>query len=167
MAARRELREGLNKSDLPLVGPINGDYGWAGMDEFREVLTEAEERFERYKRLVGFVVGPVVLIVLYLLPMELSAQAHGLTAVTGFVLVFWLTEAVPVPVTALLGAVLNVLLGVAPAPEVFAPFAHPLVFLFLGGFLLALGMQRWRLHRRIALAILLVLAICWAVGWWL
>jgi sodium-dependent dicarboxylate transporter 2/3/5 len=65
--------------------------------------------------------------------------------------VWWLTEAISVYATALLPLVLMPLFGVAPIRSAAAPYAHELIFLFMGGFLIALAMQRWGLHRRIAL----------------
>ncbi len=121
---------------------------------YKEVLSPAEESFERWRRGVGLFLGPVVFIVLYVMPMgDLPDPIHKLTAVLGFVLVFWLTEAVPLSVTALLGAVLNVVIGVAPAKAVLAPFANPLVFLFLGSFILAEAITHHGLDRRFAFAI--------------
>lgn len=65
--------------------------------------------------------------------------------------VLWLTEAIPIPVTSLLPLVLFPLTGVGNIRESSAPYSNPLIFLFLGGFLLALAMEKWRLHIRIAL----------------
>ncbi len=124
---------------------------------YREVLTPAEESFERWRRRTGLVLGPLVFLLVYLLPLSsLAPEAHRLAAVLGLVLVFWLTEAVPIPVTALLGAVLNVAIGVAPAKIVLAPFAHPLVFLFIGSFILANAITHHGLDRRFAFFILSV-----------
>jgi sodium-dependent dicarboxylate transporter 2/3/5 len=120
-----------------------------------EVISSGEERFEWWRKTTGLFLGPLVFIFLYLLPMpQLSESAHKLLSVIGFVLVFWLTEAIPIPVTALMGAVLNVALGVAPAKEVFAPFAHPLVFLFIGSFIIAKAITYHGLDRRFSFAIL-------------
>ena len=68
--------------------------------------------------------------------------------------VWWATEAVPVPVTAFIPLVLFDPLGISSLRDAAAPYANPIIYLFLGGFLMALALERWDLHRRIALAIL-------------
>ncbi|MBI5599042.1 MAG: SLC13/DASS family transporter [Deltaproteobacteria bacterium] len=123
--------------------------------EPKEVLSRAEEAVERWRRGIGLFLGPVVFLILYFIPVpSLSAEAKDLLAVTGFVLVYWLSEAIPLPATALAGAVLNVFLGVAPAVEVIGPFAHPLIFLFIGSFILAEAVTLHGLERRFSFAIL-------------
>jgi sodium-dependent dicarboxylate transporter 2/3/5 len=67
---------------------------------------------------------------------------------------WWITEAIPIPATALLPLVLFPLLGAGTIRDAASPYANPLIFLFMGGFMLALAMQRWGLHRRIALHII-------------
>jgi sodium-dependent dicarboxylate transporter 2/3/5 len=125
--------------------------------EPREVITHGEEAFEKWRKTSGLFIGPVVFFVIWFIPIPaLSAQAHSLFAVIGLVLVFWLTEAIPIPATALLGAILNVVLGVASAKVVLAPFAHPLVFLFIGSFILAKAVTMHGLDRRFSYAILSV-----------
>ncbi|MBI5560895.1 MAG: anion permease, partial [Deltaproteobacteria bacterium] len=125
------------------------------MEEPKGVFTGGEEAFERWRKPAGLFLGPVLFFILYLLPFpSLSPQAHRLLSVAGLVIVYWLFEAIPLPVTALLGAVLNVFLNVAPAAEVLAPFAHPLVFLFIGSFILAEAIIQHSLDRRFSLAIL-------------
>jgi len=121
---------------------------------YREVLSPSEEKFEYWRKTIGFFLGPLVFVALYLAPAgPLEPAPHRLLAVIGVVLVFWLTEAVPIPVTAIIGAVMNIVLGVAPARAVLAPFAHPLVFLFIGSFMLAEAITHNRLDRRFAFAI--------------
>jgi len=121
---------------------------------YKEVLSPAEERAERIRNLSGFFLGPLAFLVLYFAPLgAMTPVQQRLTAVTGLVIVLWLTESIPIPVTAMLGGVLNVLLGVAPAKVVFAPFAHPLVFLFIGSFILAEAITEHGLDRRFAFAI--------------
>jgi sodium-dependent dicarboxylate transporter 2/3/5 len=107
------------------------------------------------RRTVGSFLAPAVFLALLALPFpSLSAEAHRLAAVMGAVVVLWVTEALPLPVTALLGASACVALDVAPAREVFAPFADPLMFLFIGAFILARGIFLHGLDRRVAYAVL-------------
>ncbi len=123
-------------------------------NEYREVLSPSEERFERARKKAGLFLGPLVFLAVYFFkPAALSPQAGTLAAIFGLMLVFWLTEAVPLAVTAIAGAVLNVLLGVAPAKDVLAPFAHPIVFLFIGSFIMAEALTFHGLDKRFALAV--------------
>jgi sodium-dependent dicarboxylate transporter 2/3/5 len=84
----------------------------------------------------------------------LDPPAHHLAAVIAAVVVLWVSEALPLPVTALLGVAGAVALGVAPAREAFAPFADPLMFLFIGAFILARAIFLHGLNRRVAYAVL-------------
>lgn len=125
----------------------------------REVLSPGELAFERYRRRAGVVLAPAVFIGLLLLPMPgLSGPAHRLAAILGAVVVLWISEVLPMPVTALLGAVAAVVMRVAPAKDVLAPFADPLIFLFIGAFILARGIFLHGLDRRFAYG---VLALPW------
>ncbi|HVF56202.1 MAG TPA: SLC13 family permease [Pyrinomonadaceae bacterium] len=120
-----------------------------------ERISEGEARFERARRLIGFILAPLVFTLLLLAPLPgLKPEAHRLAAVMASVVVLWITEALPLPVTALLGAAVCVVLRVAPAKEVFAPFADPLMFLFIGSFILARAIFLHRLDRRLAFGVL-------------
>ena len=106
-------------------------------------------------RLITLIAGPVVALILWFLPapQEMPAEAWRLVSLASWMVIWWLGEAVPIPATALLPIPLMPLWGIDDMRPVAANYAHPLVFLFLGGFLLAAAMQRWGLHRRIALRI--------------
>ncbi len=120
-----------------------------------EVVSGPEARFERARRVVGLVLAPAVFALLLLLPLAgLKPEAHRLAAVMAAVVVLWITEALPLPVTALVGAAACVVLRVAPAKDVFAPFADPLMFLFIGSFILARAIFLHRLDRRLAFGVL-------------
>lgn len=110
------------------------------------------------RRLIALIAGPVVAIILLLLPAPggMSPQAWRLVALATWMVIWWLGEAVPIPATALLPIPMMPLLGIADMKSVAANYGHTLIFLFLGGFLLAAAMQRWGLHKRIALKIVSV-----------
>src|SRR6185295_236348 len=101
-----------------------------------------------------------VFVLLLLLPLPaLSPAAHRLAAVMATVVVLWISEAVPMPVTALLGVTACVVMRVAPARDAFAPFADPLMFLFIGSFILARAIFLHGLDRRLAFGVLALPAI--------
>ena len=114
----------------------------------------AEAHFNRRRATAGLVVGPLLFLVVLLWPSALPVAAQKLAAIMSLMIVLWMTEALPLPATALVGPMLAVLLGVAPAATVFAPFADPIIFLFIGSFILAEAMFVHRLDRRMAFAAL-------------
>ncbi len=104
----------------------------------------------------GLLFAGLIVLAMWLSP-PLAGLSQGGTRVALLALVMavlWVTEAVPIPATALLPLVLLPLLGISPIREAAAPYADPVIYLFMGGFMLALAMERWGLHRRIALAII-------------
>lgn len=120
-----------------------------------EVISKTEERFDRLRRRAGLYAAPLAFgIVLWLTRGRLTSDGNYLSAVLACVLVLWMTETLPLPVTAMLGACLCIVFGVADARKVFAPFADPIIFLFIGGFIVARAMTLHHLDRRFALAIL-------------
>jgi len=124
-------------------------------DSAFEMVSEAEQRFERLRRGAGFYVAPLAFAVTWALTgKHLSPPGSRLSAVLAGVLVLWMCESIPMPMTAVLGACLCVLLGITDAETAFAPFAHPIIFLFIGSFILGRAMMLHRLDRRFALAIL-------------
>ena len=110
------------------------------------------------KRLIALLAGPVLAVLLLLLPAPagMGAEAWRLVALAVWMVVWWLGEAVPISATALLPIPMMPLFGIEKMKPVAANYGHPLIFLFLGGFLLAAAMQRWGLHKRIALKIVSV-----------
>ena len=125
------------------------------MSEPASQLTQQEECFERWRRRVGLALAPIIFLVLWWMPLTgLAVNAHRLLAVFGLVVTLWLTEAIPLPVTALLGPTLCVVCGIATDKEMFKGFGHPIIFLFMGSFLLAEAMLHHGLNRRIAFQIL-------------
>ena len=117
--------------------------------------TEAEIRFDEMRRKVGIVAGPLVFLIVLTWPFtSLTPEGHRLAAIMALVIVFWITEALPLAVTALLGPTLVVLLQVAPAGLTFRPFASPTIFLFIGSFILAQALFVHRVNERIAYGVL-------------
>ena len=122
-----------------------------------EALSPAEQAFERWRRVGGAVLAPIAFFLTYALTQgHLTSEGRTLSAILTAVCVLWVSEALPLPVTALLGAVLCVVLGVAPVKTVLAYFADPIVFVFVGSFILARAMMLHGLDRRIAMGILSV-----------
>jgi sodium-dependent dicarboxylate transporter 2/3/5 len=111
--------------------------------------------FDAIRRRIGLVLGPAVFLLLLAMPFDqLSPEGHRLAAVWALVIIFWTTEALPLPVTALLGPALAIMLQVAPVREALAPFANPLIFLFIGSFILAQALFVHRVNERIAYGVL-------------
>ncbi|HET8623054.1 MAG TPA: DASS family sodium-coupled anion symporter [Gemmatimonadales bacterium] len=103
----------------------------------------------------GLTLAAVAFAAILFAPLSgLTPEAHRLAAVIAAVVVLWVTEAIPLPVTALIGVAGAVALGVAPAREAFAPFADPLMFLFIGAFMIARAIFVHGLNRRVAYAVL-------------
>ncbi len=111
------------------------------------------QRGVRIVRWVGLAAGPVAAAAMYMLIPDAALDHRGraTAAVAALMAVWWLSEAIPLSATALLPIALFPLLGVLKVGQATAPYASDLIFLFLGGFIVGLAMQRWGLHKRIAL----------------
>lgn len=111
------------------------------------------------KQRVGLVVTPLLALALVTLGDFDPAQPQvgRMAGVAVLMAGWWITEAIPIPATAMLPVVLLPLLGIAPGKQVAGHYFNHVIFLFLGGFIFALAMQRWQLHRRIALSVLTAL----------
>ncbi len=128
------------------------------MSEFSppvEAISAAEAQFDRWRRGVGLALAAAAFGAVLLAPFDaLTLEAHRLAAIMAAVMVLWISEAVPMPVTALLGAAACVIFRVAEPKVVFAPFADPLIFVFIGSFILARGIFLHKLDRRLAFGVL-------------
>jgi sodium-dependent dicarboxylate transporter 2/3/5 len=103
---------------------------------------------------IGLAVGSVLFFLLAFSPIPgIPEPVRKMLAVAVLMAAWWVSEAIPLAATSLLPLLLFPILGLASAAEAAAPYANHLIFLFLGGFMLAQAMQRWNLHRRIALHI--------------
>lgn len=108
------------------------------------------------RKSLGLGLAPLTGLVFYLLPFELEPKAHVLLAIFVAVVILWVTEALPLAGTALMIAPAMVFAGVTDAKAAFAPYADPLLFLFVGGFMIANAMMKHGLDQRIAEAIVSV-----------
>ena len=119
---------------------LEGDYGW--------------------RQRGGLIVGILLLLAGFMVPPQfgMSGEATRVAMLALTMAVLWVTEALPIPATALLPLVMLPALGVyqgkSAMKDAAAPYADPIIYLFMGGFMLSLAMERWNLHRRIALAII-------------
>jgi solute carrier family 13 (sodium-dependent dicarboxylate transporter), member 2/3/5 len=116
----------------------------------------ADRRLLGPRRRLGLLLGPAVFaLLLFLPPPEAMPEAAWHAAAVGSLMaIWWVTEAIPIPATALLPIALFPLVGVLDVAAAASPYANPVIFLFLGGFLIAQAMQRWELHRRVALLVI-------------
>ncbi|SMC53175.1 SLC13 family permease [Sporomusa malonica] len=118
-------------------------------------LSLEEQQFDFRRKTLGLFLGPALGLLVYFMPIAgLKEQAHGLLAIVTFVATWWITEPVPIPVSSMLGPVIATLMGIVNPTQAFAPFANPLIFLFMGSFMLATAMMSHGLDKRFAYAIL-------------
>jgi len=117
---------------------------------------EQNRTTSRWRRLPILLLGPALALLPVLIepPAGLSAAAWRLVGLTLWMALWWFTEVVPLPATALLPLVWMPLVGIMEEKRVATHYADPIIFLFLGGFLIAASMERWGLHRRIAVAVI-------------
>ena len=108
------------------------------------------------KKNIGLFLGPLVffLVKFFYNPEELSHEGLSILASTLWVAIWWITEAVPIYVTALIPIILFPLSGGLELKQTTAAYGHKFVFLFVGGFILAIAIEKWKLHKRIALNII-------------
>lgn len=108
--------------------------------------------------LLLLLLGPLLMLIACIIepPFGMSAAAIKTAALTFWMASWWVSEVVPIAATALLPVVVSPLVSIGTIKQVTEPYAHPLIFLFLGGFLISIAMERWGLHKRIALKTMLL-----------
>ena len=113
---------------------------------------------ELFRKRTGLAIGVVLALAVYfLMPSDLDHALRGTAAIAVLMAAWWMSEAIPISVTALLPLVLFPMLNIAEIGDFSGQYTAPTIFLFMGGFLLALAMQRWNLHRRVALWVLVAM----------
>ncbi|MCY7662068.1 anion permease, partial [Bacillus safensis] len=109
--------------------------------------------------LIGLVLGPTLfLLVFFLIPEdELTYAARVVLGITAWTATWWVTEALPIPATSLFPIILLPTLGGLSMEQASRAYGDPIVFMYMGGFMIAIAIEKWKLHRRMALHILRVI----------
>jgi len=120
-----------------------------------ENIAGEQTGFGRLGRWIGLILGPALALGLQALPPPegLTPEAWCVVSLAALMVVWWVTEAIPISATALIPLAALPLIGALSMKDAASPYADPIVFLFIGGFILAACVERWRLHERIALSI--------------
>lgn len=105
-------------------------------------------------KLMGLILGPVVLVGVLMLPLSLAPAQQALLAVILMTVIYWIFQPIAIPVTSILALTLTIVLDVASARTVFGAFSSPTLFLLIGAFLITLAMVKYGLGKRIALTVL-------------
>ena len=105
---------------------------------------------------LGLFLGPIAFLLIYFFMSspDLNPAAQSMLALAAWMAIWWIFEAIPIAATAIIPLILMPLLGILPIADVSENYMHPTVLLYMGGFLLATGIEKWSLHRRIALNII-------------
>jgi sodium-dependent dicarboxylate transporter 2/3/5 len=118
-------------------------------------VNEGEPREYTNRQKFGLLLGPALFLLMLLIPTPAGMEpaAQNMAAVALLMATWWMCESIPIPATSLLPIALFPLFSISSTQKATAPYANHLIFLFMGGFIIALSMQRWNLHRRIAMNI--------------
>jgi len=119
-----------------------------------------EQEYGKRNR-IGLLLGPLLFVALLLLPVPpgMKPEAWSVVAVAVLMATWWMTEAIPIPATSLLPIALFPTLGIMKSAQATAPYANHLIYLFFGGFFIALTMEKWNLHKRIALQVIRIVGV--------
>ena len=121
----------------------------------QETAAQESASFDRKRHVIGAFLGPICALLVWFTPIEaLTPESHKLLAIMTLVAIWWITEPVAIPVTSLVGPTLCVIFGVVSMKEAFAAFGNPMIFLFMGGFIIAKAMMVNGLDKRIAYGIM-------------
>ncbi|MCM3714595.1 SLC13 family permease [Alkalihalobacillus oceani] len=138
--------------------------GQGGTDESlggREPRPPSEKPSRPYSQaqLIGLLLGPALFLVtmLFFHPEGLAPEGKAVLAVTLWIATWWITEAIPIPATSLLPLILLPIMGAMEGNAVASSYGDDIIFLFLGGFFIATAMEKWNLHKRMALFIIAVI----------
>jgi len=121
----------------------------------QETAAQESSSFDKKRHVIGAFLGPICALLVWFTPIEaLTPESHKLLAIMTLVAIWWITEPVAIPVTSLIGPTLCVIFGVVSMKEAFAAFGNPMIFLFMGGFIIAKAMMVNGLDKRIAYGIM-------------
>jgi len=109
----------------------------------------------KYLHLIQLLSGPLLALSCWLLnPFSLDAEANKTVSVALWMVTWWISEAIPMPAVALMPIVLFPLLGISKIEKTAEAYSNPVIFLFMGGFMIGMAIEKWNLHKRIALQII-------------
>jgi len=113
------------------------------------------------RQITGLLLGPLLFFILLLIeqPADMPPGSMQVAAVAVLMASYWMSEAIPIPATALMPIVLFPLLDIMPTGKVTLSYGNHLIFLFMGGFLIAVTIEKWQLHKRIALRTILLVGV--------
>ncbi|WP_339227191.1 SLC13 family permease [Oceanobacillus sp. FSL K6-2867] len=146
------------KKDSQALKKESGDYKQLNQKEAKPHKANEKKPYSKGQQ-VGLILGPMlfVLTLIFFYPEGLSTEGRFVLASTLWIATWWITEAIPIPVTSLMPLILLPLTGSMEGSEVASAYGNDIIFLFLGGFFIATAMEKWDLHRRIALFIIAVI----------